>query len=524
MPIGIVAIQSLTRARKSVMDQIASSIATAITASPFSLPIQPSFSFVFPFTITAPVSMPSAFASLERISSRYGPIFGRSQITETSACTGVQPAARTRCSARCSISIESRPLLAGSESGNISPMSPMPAPPRIASVSACATASPSECPTSLNGAGTLTPPSRTPVPSAKRCESYPIPTRVFTAPASRRGRRGFFDDLVVLPPPARSESCLANQPFHLGDRRVIGRVRGRHHVFLEHERAEVVAAEMERGLSDLQPHRHPARLQVRDVVEHHPGEGGRAQVVHRVRLRLRAHGRGVLRLQRPADERRESSGAALEVAQALQMLEALVERFADAVHHRARSLQSLAMGNFHDFEPAIRPGLLLRDLVAHALDEDLATAAGNRVEPRLHELADHVHGRHPIQGAPEIDLTRTEAVHVDRVVLLDVAQQVEVPLERDVRIVTALDQDLHAAERLHFVDLRADLFVAERPALVVLRTTIERAEAAAGDAHGRVVDVAVDDVRDDAVGMQLPAHAVGFCTELQQRRTLEPLG
>src|SRR2546426_6426230 len=59
-------------------------------------------------------------------------------------------------------------------------MSPRPAAPRMASVRACATASASECPTSPREYGISTPPriSFLPSPSANRCESYPIPTRM----------------------------------------------------------------------------------------------------------------------------------------------------------------------------------------------------------------------------------------------------------------------------------------------------------------------------------------------------------
>ena len=96
-------------------------------------------------------------------------------------------------------------------------------------------------------------------------------------------------------------------------------------------------------------------------------------------------------------------------------------------------------------------------------------------------------------------------------------QQVEIPLERDVRVVPALHQDLDAAQRLGFVDLGADLLERQRLAFVVLRAAVERAEAAVGDADVRVVDVAVDDVRDDAVRMLLAAHAVGLGAELEQR-------
>ena len=108
-------------------------------------------------------------------------------------------------------------------------------------------------------------------------------------------------------------------------------------------------------------------------------------------------------------------------------------------------------------------------------------------------------------------------------VLLDVAQQIEIPLERDVRIVPALDEDLDAAERLHFIDLRADLLVAERPSFVVLGTPVERAESAVGDADVGVIDISVDDVRDDALGMEGFSHVVRFGAELQQRSVLEPV-
>ena len=123
----------------------------------------------------------------------------------------------------------------------------------------------------------------------------------------------------------------------------------------------------------------------------------------------------------------------------------------------------------------------------------------------------------PEQLGEEIHFARAEAVDVDRVVPLDVAQQVEVPLERDVRVVPALDEDLHAAEGLGLLDLGADLLVRQRPAFAVLGAAVERAEPAVGDADVGVVDVAVDDVGDDAVGVLLAPHAVGFGAEFEQR-------
>ena len=63
----------------------------------------------------------------------------------------------------------------------------------------------------------------------------------------------------------------------------------------------------------------------------------------------------------------------------------------------------------------------------------------------------------PNASGEKIHLRRREAVDVNRMVPLDVAQQVEIPLERDVRVMTALHEDLHAAEGLHRIDLPADL-------------------------------------------------------------------
>src|SRR5438445_10275856 len=56
-------------------------------------------------------------------------------------------------------------------------MSPIPAAPRIASVSACAITSPSEWPERPRGWSIRTPPSTSGTPSSSACASKPVPTR-----------------------------------------------------------------------------------------------------------------------------------------------------------------------------------------------------------------------------------------------------------------------------------------------------------------------------------------------------------
>src|SRR5687768_3227412 len=66
--------------------------------------------------------------------------------------------------------------------GKCLPMSPSPAAPSSASVKACATASASECPSSPRSCGISTPARISFRPSAKRCESYPMPMRIVKTP------------------------------------------------------------------------------------------------------------------------------------------------------------------------------------------------------------------------------------------------------------------------------------------------------------------------------------------------------
>ena len=99
--------------------------------------------------------------------------------------------------------------------------------------------------------------------------------------------------------------------------------------------------------------------------------------------------------------------------------------------------------------------------------------------------------------------------------------------QRQIRIVAALQQQLPAAERDRLVDLAEDLVEAEDVAFGRSDRPVERAEVAARNADVRVVDVAVDDVGDDPVGMLACADAVGETAKQRRRRVqveLERLG
>src|SRR3954469_21845085 len=120
------------------------------------------------------------------------------------------------------------------------------------------------------------------------------------------------------------------------------------------------------------------------------------------------------------------------------------------------------MRELHDLEPAIRAGLLPRDQIANALDEDLTAATWDGVEPRRLELANDVARIHAECLGEEIDLRWTEAVNVERMVCFDVAEQLGGRVERDMRIVPPLREDLHCTGLLRLMDLPSDVLVRQR--------------------------------------------------------------
>ena len=81
-------------------------------------------------------------------------------------------------------------------------------------------------------------------------------------------------------------------------------------------------------------------------------------------------------------------------------------------------------------------------------------------------------------------------------------EQFFVPVERQLRVHAALQQDLVAAQGDRLLDLAVQLFARDDVALGIARPSREGAEAAAAGADVRVVDVAVDVVGAIGLGMQ----------------------
>src|SRR5262245_13584358 len=88
-------------------------------------------------------------------------------------------------------------------------------------------------------------------------------------------------------------------------------------------------------------------------------------------------------------------------------------------------------------------------------------------------------------------------------------EEILVPLDREVGVMATLQEQLVAADGDGLVDLLEDLLEAEHIAFARSDWPVERAEVAARHADVRVVDVAVDDVRHDPLGVLASADRVG---------------
>ena len=148
--------------------------------------------------------------------------------------------------------------------------------------------------------------------------------------------------------------------------------------------------------------------------------------------------------------------------------------------------------------------------MAHGVIQDLRPAARNGIEPRSHQPPD---GLAQVEAADLRDIgdfRSGEAVQVDGKTLLDAAEKVLVPLDLEVGVQAALHQHAGPAQVERLLDFFEDLLLGQHVPFRVPHGAVERAEAAIFGAEVGVVDIAVDDVRDDALGMPLAADGIGL--------------
>src|SRR5260370_6453256 len=97
-----------------------------------------------------------------------------------------------------------------------------------------------------------------------------------------------------------------------------------------------------------------------------------------------------------------------------------------------------------------------------------------------------------------LELRRAESMNVDvRIFFSDVLQKIDIPAERQFRMMPALHQNLHTARGRKLVEFLVDLFERKNVLILLALRPIKRAELAIHIANGRVLNVPVGEVRYD---------------------------
>src|SRR6266550_2556368 len=203
----------------------------------------------------------------------------------------------------------------------------------------------------------------------------------------------------------------------------------------------------------------------------------------------------MLRLKRPADKRAEPAAAVLLVANALQMLDPILDCLDVAEHHGGARFQSELVRNLHYFQPLIAVDLQWRNLLPHSVDQNLTTAARDRAEAGVFKLRNHLPERHPERFGKMLKLRRTESVNIDvRILFADVPEKSDIPVEPQLRMMPPLHEDLNTAHGRKFVQLLIELFEREHVMIFIALGAVKRAEFAVNVANVRVIDVSIDNV------------------------------
>src|SRR5215813_3572486 len=178
----------------------------------------------------------------------------------------------------------------------------------------------------------------------------------------------------------RLEPGVADNPTEFFFRGAIGDTRGPHNVLFEHNRADVVTAETQAHLADLQALGYPARLHIPEVREVKSRDRQHFQVLDSSGfVPVPAAQCGVRRLETPGNKRREAAGFFLEVVEALEVVHAVIDFLSYAEHHCGSGAHAELMGSAVHADPVFRQAFQASDLVANLVVEDLGASAGDRV-------------------------------------------------------------------------------------------------------------------------------------------------
>jgi hypothetical protein len=133
------------------------------------------------------------------------------------------------------------------------------------------------------------------------------------------------------------------------------------------------------------------------------------------------------------------------------------------------------------------------------------------------------HRARRIEKSHELDELRwAERVNVNlRKSLLDRAQEIDVPIQRQVRVHPTLHQNLRATDVGELLDFLQQHVAIQRVGVILIAIAAEGTERASGGADVGVVDVAVDHICANRIAVHVPAAGVGPSPELLDGHALK---
>lgn len=164
-----------------------------------------------------------------------------------------------------------------------------------------------------------------------------------------------------------------------------------------------------------------------------------------------------------------------------------------------------ALGRIDDPEPVSGHDAGRRGPHPDLVDQNFRRRTRHPVQARLLQLGENRAGVASGKFFQPEDFLGTERVHVHgREITLEHPEQIDIPLQPQLGIDAALDQDLGSSQTHDFPHLPGDLSKAEREGAVLMARAIERAEPARNGAYVGVIDIAADRVScDPGVGLLL---------------------
>ncbi len=149
--------------------------------------------------------------------------------------------------------------------------------------------------------------------------------------------------------------------------------------FLQDGAVQIIHAVAERHLSERQSQAHPIGRKMVDVIEVNATDGQITKLLNRrSRLYVREHGR--LRFESKWNKPGEATGLILQLAQLVQMIDAMRERLDVPVKHGAGASATHFVPGPVDVEPFGSGFLAATDFIAHNRIENFRAAAGYGAE------------------------------------------------------------------------------------------------------------------------------------------------